>query len=96
MAKSVQWDEPIEALLKEDRKFSAAEGVRQTRARSGPRPVEEGAGVEAPVREVFVGGKLNVAHNCLDRHVTGLRRTKAALTWEGEPGDTRTLTCWDL
>jgi acetyl-CoA synthetase len=43
-----------------------------------------------------VGGKLNVSYNCLDRHVQGPRRTKAALIWEGEPGDTRTLTYWDL
>jgi acetyl-CoA synthetase len=44
----------------------------------------------------FDGGKLNVAHNCLDRHLTGARRNKAALVWEGEPGDTRTYTYWDL
>ena len=39
---------------------------------------------------------MNVSYNCLDRHVQGPRRTKAALIWEGEPGDTRTLTYWDL
>jgi acetyl-CoA synthetase len=44
----------------------------------------------------FAGGKLNVAANCIDRHVNGPRRNKAALIWEGEPGDTRTLTYWDL
>ncbi len=44
----------------------------------------------------FLGGKLNVSHNCLDRHLDGFRRNKAALIWEGEPGDTRTLTYWDL
>ena len=44
----------------------------------------------------FVGGKLNAAYNCVDRHVTGPRRNKAALVWEGEPGDRRTLTYWDL
>ncbi len=44
----------------------------------------------------FLGGKLNVSHNCLDRHLTGFRRNKAALIWEGEPGDTRTFTYWDL
>jgi acetyl-CoA synthetase len=49
-----------------------------------------------PYAKWFVGGKLNVAYNCLDRHITGPRRTKAALVWEGEPGDTRTLTYWDL
>jgi acetyl-CoA synthetase len=43
-----------------------------------------------------VGGKLNISVNCVDRHVTGPRRNKAALIWEGEPGDRRTLTYWDL
>jgi acetyl-CoA synthetase len=44
----------------------------------------------------FLGGKLNVSVNCVDRHVRGVRRNKAALVWEGEPGDRRTLTYWDL
>jgi len=44
----------------------------------------------------FAGGKLNVAYNCLDRHLDGPRRNKAALIWEGEPGDVRTYTYWDL
>jgi acetyl-CoA synthetase len=44
----------------------------------------------------FVGGKLNVTVNCVDRHVRGGRRNKAALIWEGEPGDRRTLTYWEL
>ena len=49
-----------------------------------------------PHAEWFVGGKLNVSVNCIDRHVRGARRNKAALIWEGEPGDRRTLTYWDL
>jgi len=44
----------------------------------------------------FTGGKLNVSVNCLDRHLSGPRRNKAALIWEGEPGDRRTLTYWEL
>jgi acetyl-CoA synthetase len=44
----------------------------------------------------FVGGKLNIAFNCIDRHLSGPRRNKAALIWEGEPGDQRTLTYRDL
>jgi acetyl-CoA synthetase len=43
----------------------------------------------------FVGGKLNVSVNCIDRHLA-TRRNKAAIIWEGEPGDRRTLTYWDL
>ncbi len=49
-----------------------------------------------PFSKWFVGGKLNVSANCLDRHVRTWRRNKAAIVWEGEPGDTRTLTYWDL
>ena len=49
-----------------------------------------------PYAKWFIGGKLNASDNCLDRHVEGPRRTKAALIWEGEPGDTRTLTYYDL
>jgi acetyl-CoA synthetase len=44
----------------------------------------------------FIGGKLNVSESCLDRHLTTPRRTKAALVWEGEPGETRTLTYFEL
>ncbi len=49
-----------------------------------------------PHAKWFLGGKLNVSYNCLDRHLSSPRRNKAALIWEGEPGDTRTLTYWDL
>jgi len=49
-----------------------------------------------PHAKWFVGGQLNVAANCLDRHLTDGRRNKAALIFEGEPGDTRVLTYWDL
>jgi acetyl-CoA synthetase len=51
---------------------------------------------DAPHAEWFVGGKLNAAYNCLDRQVAGGRRNKAALVWEGEPGDKRVYTYWDL
>jgi acetyl-CoA synthetase len=51
---------------------------------------------KAPYARWFVGGQLNASANCLDRHVRTDRRNKAALVWEGEPGDRRTLTYWDL
>ncbi len=51
---------------------------------------------QSPHAKWFVGGKLNVSANCLDRHVRTARRNKAAFIWEGEPGDRRTLTYWDL
>ncbi|HEY7473543.1 MAG TPA: acetate--CoA ligase [Vicinamibacterales bacterium] len=44
----------------------------------------------------FVGGRLNISANCLDRHIRTARRNKAAIVWEGEPGDRRTLTYFDL
>jgi len=52
-----------------------------------------------PFAKWFVGGKLNVSYNCLDRHLEGenaWRRNKAAIIWEGEPGDVRTLTFGQL
>ncbi|HEV2131123.1 MAG TPA: acetate--CoA ligase, partial [Longimicrobiaceae bacterium] len=51
---------------------------------------------QPPFAKWFVGGKLNVAHNCLDRHLQTERRTKPALIWEGEPGDTVTFTYEEL
>ncbi|MBW2268558.1 MAG: acetate--CoA ligase [Deltaproteobacteria bacterium] len=52
-----------------------------------------------PFAKWFRGGKLNVSYNCLDRHLEGdnaWRRNKAAIIWEGEPGDTRILTYAEL
>ena len=46
--------------------------------------------------EWFVGGKLNVSYNCLDRNLKTWRRNKAALMWEGDTGDTKTLTYQEL
>jgi acetyl-CoA synthetase len=51
---------------------------------------------EPPHARWFSGGRLNASANCLDRHVRSGRRNKAALIWEGEPGDTRVYTYWDL
>ncbi len=51
---------------------------------------------EPPWVQWFLGGKLNVSYNCLDRHVKTWRRNKAAFIWEGEPGDERVLTYGDL
>ena len=51
---------------------------------------------EPPFARWFVGGKINVAYNCLDRHLNGPRRNKAAIIWEGEPGEQRVLTYQEL
>ncbi|NEP89315.1 MAG: acetate--CoA ligase [Okeania sp. SIO2C2] len=47
---------------------------------------------QPPFAKWFVNGKINISYNCLDRHLNTWRRNKAALIWEGEPGDSRTLT----
>ncbi len=51
---------------------------------------------DAPFAKWFIGGTLNAAYNCVDRHVENGLGTKVAYYWEGEPGDTRTLTYSDL
>jgi acetyl-CoA synthetase len=120
MANAAGRDEPIQALLKEDRKFPPSAGFKKRalvtsesvyrEAAKNPvrfweqrakelhwfKPWKTALQWKPPYAKWFVGGKLNVSYNCLDRHVQGPRRTKAALIWEGEPGDTRTLTYWDL
>ncbi|HZE73494.1 MAG TPA: acetate--CoA ligase [Pyrinomonadaceae bacterium] len=50
----------------------------------------------APHAKWFLGGKTNLSYNCLDRHLGSWRGNKAALIWEGEPGDQRTLTYQQL
>jgi acetyl-CoA synthetase len=49
-----------------------------------------------PFAKWFIGGELNVAYNCVDRHVEAGHGDKVAIHWEGEPGDTRTITYADL
>src|SRR5690606_24177298 len=51
---------------------------------------------DAPDARWFADGKLNASVNCVDRHVRNGRRNKAALIWEGEPGDRRTYTYFDV
>jgi acetyl-CoA synthetase len=49
-----------------------------------------------PFAQWFIGGQLNLSYNCLDRHVSTWRKNKAAILWEGEPGDSRALTYQQL
>ena len=49
-------------------------------------------GSKAPFYQWFVGGKINIIHNAIDRHLKTWRRNKLALIWEGEPGDVRTFS----
>ncbi|MBA3391028.1 MAG: acetate--CoA ligase [Deltaproteobacteria bacterium] len=56
----------------------------------------DGSNPEAPAPKWFVGGKLNASVSCLDRHAASWRKNKAAIIFEGEPGDTRVLTYGQL
>jgi acetyl-CoA synthetase len=56
------------------------------------KPFEKVLEWKFPFAKWFPGGRLNASYNCLDRHLTTARRNKAALIWEGEPGDSRVLT----
>ena len=47
---------------------------------------------DMPFSKWFVGGKTNISYNCIDRHITGPRKNKVAILWEGEPGDVRALS----
>jgi acetyl-CoA synthetase len=51
---------------------------------------------QPPRAQWFVGGKLNLCHNCVDRHALGARAEKTAILWEGEPGEVRKLTFREL
>jgi len=120
MATSAKRDDPIQALLKEGRKFPPSKAFtkqavvnssaiyaearrdpvkfweKQARTLRWMKPWKKALEWKLPYAKWFIGGKLNVSDNCLDRHVEGPRRNKAALIWEGEPGDSRVLTYWDL
>ncbi len=56
------------------------------------KPFEKVLEWKFPFAKWFLGGELNASYNCVDRHLTTARRNKAALIWEGEPGDSRVLT----
>ncbi|HEU0131084.1 MAG TPA: acetate--CoA ligase [Mycobacteriales bacterium] len=82
--------------------YDAAAGDRvafweeQARRLHWHQPWETALEWEVPYARWFVGGRLNVAYNCLDHHVLAGRGDKVAFHWEGEPGDTRTVTYADL
>ena len=113
-------DNPIEALLQEERVFipsvecEKSANIRDRaiyeQAKKDPEAFWSDAAEslewfkkwdqvldwKPPVAKWFIGGKINVSVNCLDRHVRGWRRNKAAFIWEGEKGEERVLTFGDL
>ena len=68
----------------------------QARGLTWSRPWDRVLEWEPPHARWFTGGQLNASVNCIDRHLDGAMRNKAAIVFEGEPGDRRTLTYWDL
>ncbi|HEY0995816.1 MAG TPA: acetate--CoA ligase [Gemmatimonadaceae bacterium] len=85
-----------ESLYAEAERDFEAFWARQASGLEWSKPWDTVLEWKPPYAKWFVGGKLNASVNCLDRHVRGARRNKAALVFEGEPGDRRTLTYWDL
>ena len=70
--------------------------AREAKELTWNRPWKKVLKWKPPFAEWFVGGKLNLSENCLDRHIHGPRRNKAAIIWEGEPGEIRTITYQQL
>jgi acetyl-CoA synthetase len=83
----------LQQAAEQDREGFWAE---QARALQWIRPWDQVLEWTPPHAKWFLGGQLNVSANCVDRHLDGPTRNKAALIWEGEPGDRRVLTYWDL
>ena len=82
--------------LRRGPRLEEASGRSRLARWSGSRPGARCSTGSRPHARWFVDGKLNASANCLDRHLAGPRRNKAAIVWEGEPGDRRVLTYWDL
>jgi acetyl-CoA synthetase len=83
------------SLYEEARRDRLGFWAEQARALEWIRPWDRVLEWTPPHARWFTGGRLNVSANCLDRHLR-TRRNQAALIWEGEPGDRRVLTYWDL
>ena len=81
-----------EFSIREPEKFWAAQAGELSWQQKWKRVLEW----KPPFAKWFLGGRLNASENCLDRHLVGPRRNKAAIIWEGEPGERRTLTYHQL
>ena len=85
-----------EALYKRSVEDPEGFWAEQARALLWRKPWDKVLEWNPPFAKWFVGGQLNLSENCLDRHLTTWRRNKAAIIWEGEPGEVRTLTYLQL
>ena len=88
--------EEYEAMYAEAAKDPAAFWAKQAEALHWFRKWDTILEWNEPFAKWFIGGKLNVSYNCLDRHLETERRNKKAIIWEGEPGEIRTLTYEEL
>ncbi len=88
--RQANWNDP--AVFEQARKDPEAFWARQAERLDWFKKWDKVLEWNAPWAKWFVGGKLNVTHNCVDRHANSARRNKAAIIWEGEPGDSRVLT----
>jgi len=84
------------AIYKEAKRDPVKFWEKQARELRWTKPWKKALEWKLPYAKWFLQGKLNASDNCLDRQIEGPRRNKAALIWEGEPGDSRVLTYWDL
>src|SRR4051812_46643071 len=85
-----------ESLSQEGARDPEAFWARMARELTWMKPFTQTLDWKPPHAQWFADGTLNASVNCVDRHIDGPRRNKAALIFEGEPGDRRTLTYWDL
>jgi acetyl-CoA synthetase len=88
--------EQYRRMYRESIKHPAKFWAREARELTWQQPWKKVLEWTVPFAKWFVGGKLNVSENCLDRHLLTYRRNKAAIIWEGEPGEKRTLTYQQL
>jgi acetyl-CoA synthetase len=85
-----------ETLIETGTRDRLAFWAEQARTLDWFRPWDQVLEWSPPHAKWFVGGRLNASVNCLDRHLRGARRNKAAIIWEGEPGDRQVMTYWEL
>ncbi|MEM2211829.1 MAG: acetyl-coenzyme A synthetase N-terminal domain-containing protein [Candidatus Nezhaarchaeales archaeon] len=88
----MEYMEVYEASIRDPEKFWDAEARKLEWFRTWDKVLEW----DPPFAKWFVGGVLNASYLCVDHHVKGWRRNKVAMYWEGEPGDSRTISYAEL
>src|SRR5215207_2815741 len=88
--------EEYEKIYNEAAKDPAAFWAKQAEALEWFQKWDTALEWNEPFAKWFVGGRLNISYNCLDRHLYSHRKDKTAIIWEGEPGEIRTLTYAEL